>query len=250
MKHLKKIAQRCIIHLPVVAGICIAGQTYGQQAADSAAESPWSVNVDIASRYVWRGMKLSDSPVLQPAAEYAAGGFAVGAWGSYSMAQGENQEVDLYASYNYEFVTLTVTDYFAGPDSLVTGGYFEWEQEKTIHTVEASLTIDGPEAFPAQLIVGTLVYGNDLNEDAKSQYSTYVEINRTWEKKDISYKPFIGLVPMKSGFYATDGAQLINAGIEVSREIAVTEQFSLPLSLSLSTDPYHKNAFFTVIISL
>lgn len=249
MKHLLQKLQKLLIHLPLVAGMCISGITYGQEAADSTAESAWSINADIASRYVWRGMKLSDSPVLQPSAEYAAGNFTFGAWGSHTFAKGESQEIDLYASYTFKNVTLTVTDYFAGPDSLAAGGYFQWEQDKTIHTVEATLTFDGPEAFPAQLLVGTLLYGYDLDEDGNNLYSTYIELNRTWEKGAMSYKPFIGMTPM-TGYYSTDGAQLVNAGVEVSREIAVTEQFSLSLSLCLTANPHLKHAFFTAKISL
>lgn len=245
----KPLRASLAIGLAMIASIFISSASYGQESTDSTAPSPWSVGLDVASRYVWRGTQSSESPVLQPSAEYSVGGFAFGAWGSHTFARGESQEIDLYASYTHKNITLTVTDYFAGADSLTNGQYFQWNQDKTIHTLEASLTFEGPESFPAQLLIGTFLYGYDLDEDGKNLYSTYIELNRTWKKDEYSYKPFIGITPM-TGYYSADGVQLVNAGLEVSRDIPLTDQFSLPLSLCLMSNPYLKNAFLTAKFSL
>lgn len=77
----------------------------------------WSTGLDIYSSYVWRGTKFGSGPAFQPSVEFSAGGFAVGAWGSYSASTDEAAEADLYMNYGFELgekssLTFTVTDYY------------------------------------------------------------------------------------------------------------------------------------------
>jgi len=242
-------AKRLLKFLPIVAGLALCNATYGQSDPDSSAQSPWSANLDVVSRYMWRGTQQSQSPAFQPYASYENKGFTLGAWGSQSFAIGENQEIDLYATYTLKKLALTVTDYFVANDSMVTSDYFGWDQKITGHTLELALTIDGPEVFPAQLIIGTFIYGYDLDENGDNYYSTYIEINHTWEHNDISLKPYIGITPM-SGYYSADGLQCVNLGMEVGREIEITDKFALPVGVNFTLNPYMENAYFTVKLSL
>lgn len=72
--------------------------------------SPFSVNVGVASSYIYRGLNQSDfKPALQIGADYAhPSGFYIGTWGSsirwlkdYGISSG-NAEIDLYAGYKGE----------------------------------------------------------------------------------------------------------------------------------------------------
>ena len=72
-----------------------------------------SPGADLVSRYIWRGSDFGNSPAIQPVLELDYGGFALGAWGSYTTNDMNFQETDLYVSYTFkEVVTLAVTDYF------------------------------------------------------------------------------------------------------------------------------------------
>ena len=51
--------------------------------AQEKTKASFDIGVDFASRYVWRGLEFSDSPAVQPYAEYTSGNFTLGIWASY-----------------------------------------------------------------------------------------------------------------------------------------------------------------------
>jgi len=72
--------------------------------------APFSVNIGVASSYIYRGLNQSDfKPALQIGADYAhSSGFYIGTWGSsirwlkdYGISSG-SAEIDLYAGYKGE----------------------------------------------------------------------------------------------------------------------------------------------------
>ena len=76
-----------------------------------------STVLDIYSSYIWRGTKFGSGPAFQPYMEFSAGGFALGAWGSFNAGAEEAAEADLYASYGFDLsesttLSFTVTDYY------------------------------------------------------------------------------------------------------------------------------------------
>jgi hypothetical protein len=62
----------------------------------------WNAGLDIYSSYIWRGLKFGTGAAFQPSVDFTAGGFTVGAWGSFSTGDNEAAEADLYASYSFE----------------------------------------------------------------------------------------------------------------------------------------------------
>ncbi len=113
-------------------------------------ESPWSAGLDIYSSYIWRGAKFGDGPAFQPAVSFSTGGFEIGAWGSVSSSTDEGFEMDLYASYGFGPVSLTLTDYYFGGD---------WTQYSTTHYLEPSVGL----SFGDFSLMGAFMFlaGND-----------------------------------------------------------------------------------------
>lgn len=69
---------------------------------------------DLVSRYIWRGIDFGNSVSVQPFLSFSTGGFEAGAWASYpftNAGKGTNEN-DLYVTYSFGSVALTVTDYF------------------------------------------------------------------------------------------------------------------------------------------
>lgn len=62
--------------------------------------------VDVASRYIWRGFDLNpdNKPVLQPSVTFSCGdsGFAVNLWSSFSFEAKELNEIDVTLSYDFK----------------------------------------------------------------------------------------------------------------------------------------------------
>ena len=111
--------------------------------AQEESKPSFDIGVDIASRYVWRGLEFSDSPAIQPYAEYNSGNFSLGIWASYETGgQVVGQEFDFYASYAIGAVSIGFTDYTFPVDGM-SDGYFQMKN----HIGEAMLTFEGVEKF-------------------------------------------------------------------------------------------------------
>jgi len=94
----------------------------GMLAGTSFAEEPkvsGFASVDVMSNYVWRGIKVSNSWVVQPSVGIGYGGFAANIWGNYDSdvaeatshgdtGHGEMTEVDFTLTYTKTFDKLTL----------------------------------------------------------------------------------------------------------------------------------------------
>ncbi|MDX9882794.1 MAG: TorF family putative porin [Prolixibacteraceae bacterium] len=189
----------------------------------------WNTGVDLYSSYVWRGTKFGSGPALQPSVEFSAGGFAIGAWGSYCFSDNEAMEADLYASYSFDLgenssLSFSLTDYyFPGAGSNWLDGDF--------HFFEPAVSL-GLGKFS---LLGA--------------YMTNAE--------DIYFEAGLELGPVNlflgagDGAYTSDGDfSVCNLGISTSKEIKVTDSFSLPVSGSVVLNPSTEQFHIVVGISL
>lgn len=65
----------------------------------------FSVETLVANRYVWRGIVVTDKPVLQPSVTAGLGGFSANIWGNVDLENGESfdlnsNEIDYTADYS------------------------------------------------------------------------------------------------------------------------------------------------------
>ncbi len=194
-----------------------------------------TLGADIVSRYVWRGLDFGDSPSIQPDLEYSAGKFTVGTWGAYPFANGTNiNEHDLFASWAVGPLLLGVTDYFF-PDG---GDYFDYKVEGN-HVIEPYISYSGE--FSA------LVAVNALNDP---DHSIYFELgyDRTINTTELRF--FLGSTIAKTDWYGTAGAALLSVGVIATRNVAVTEQTSVPLSVSYIVNPNAGQTFLLFSLGL
>ena len=189
----------------------------------------WSTGLDIYSSYVWRGTKFGSGPAFQPYVEFSTGGFAIGAWGSYNASTNEAAEADLYASYGFDLgenasLGLTLTDYyFPGSDWL----------EGTSHYIEPMLTL-GVGSFS---LTGAYMM-NDGEGDI------YLEAGLSAGAIDLT-------LGGGDGAYTIDGDfNICNIGISTSKEIKITDSFSLPVSGAVILNPSSEQFHIVAGISL
>jgi len=221
---------------------------YPVSASDTLKIEP-SVSADFVTRYVWRGMLLNSSPAVQPTLDFTYGGLSFGSWASYTFALEELQEVDLYLSYNYNFLTLTLNDYY-NPNELydTLHNYFDWDKSTSPHALELAATLSDFGDLPLSLTAGVFFYGNDRDDSGNNYYSTYIELGyfKTIGKNDFS--AFLGFTPAE-GYYS-DKLSIVNVGVSVVRTIEITDKFSLPIAGSFIVNPDAKNVFFVLGITL
>lgn len=190
-----------------------------------------SLGADIMNRYVWRGADFGNSPSIQPDMNFSSGGFELGAWGAFATnGDPAGTEVDFYASYSIDTKAgsfqLLLTDYTfpQAPE----GSYFQ----STSHFLEAGVGYAGTEEFPISLFTGMFFTNDD-------DYSVYSQIGYSVNNVEL----FVGFTPSASALYATDGPAVINTGFTVSKDLALTELFSLGLTGSVIANPYTDNLY-------
>ncbi len=229
----------------------IAFKNATAQEDESAKESPISLSCDLMSRYVWRGLDFGSAPSIQPGIEYSKNGFTAGAWGAYTFTPG-GQETDFYIGYTYnDILSFTVTDYFF-PDELSDYNYFDFDSNTTGHLIETTLSYNGTEKLPLSITLAANVWGADalkINDDGTEgdiQYSSYAEVAYSFSNLDVFMGANLTSVDTdrgEVGFYGDDFG-IINLGISSEKEIKITDDFSLPLSIALITNPQAEKIYF------
>ena len=195
-------------------------------------ESPWNAGLDIYSSYIWRGSKFGSGPAFQPGVSFNTGGLEIGAWGSVSSSTDEGFEMDLYASYAISGLSIGLTDYSFGGD---------WMEYKTMHYLEPSLSY-GIGGFS---IAGYYMFlAGDEATDFGSSGDTYFEAAYSFKHVDLA-------LGAGDGQYTEDGDfSVCVISVGTSKEIKITENFSLPLSGAIILNPSAGGFFITAGISL
>lgn len=199
--------------------------------------------LDIYSSYVWRGIKFGEGAAFQPWVEFSVGGFAIGAWGSYCVTDNEAAEADLYASYGFDLgenasLSLTVTDYyFPG----TTADPVSWTDGDN-HFFEPMVGV-GVGAFS---FTAAYMFYDGAGKDGDASGDMYLEAAVTAGPVDISLGGGNGAYSMKDDA----GFDICNIGISTSKEIKITDSFSLPLSGAVILNPSYESFHVVVGISL
>jgi hypothetical protein len=232
-----------ILFSAVLACLCLVSFAQGDTSKVSI-----KLGADLVSRYIWRGASYGPGVHFQPALSVTTCGFTLGTWGSTNF-NGNYGETDLYLSYNYKFLTLSVTDYFSTTETSNFQGYFDYNDLSTLHLVEGTVSFTGPEKFPLTLLAGVMVYGADKDPaTGDNYYSTYIEAGYTKTIKETTLSLNCGITPMKSIYGSEFG--VIHASIKGAKEIKISDQFSLPVSVTLVSNPQAENFFVVFGLSL
>lgn len=191
-----------------------------------------SVGADVVSTYVWRGVAYG-GPSIQPYVDYTSGGFSVGAWGSQSYDGG--QEMDLYLSYGFDFgLSVGVTDYYYPGTE-----YFDFSDTTGAHGVELNVGFE-TGGFS---IAGNYIF-NEAGDAGTAGSDTYFELGYSIDNVSL----FIGA---GDGWHTSDSEfALCNVGLTATKEIKLTESFSLPVSGSVILNPDTEQFFIVVGFSL
>lgn len=200
-----------------------------------------NVGIDFASQYVWRGLVLTEGPVIQSSAEITLKDWNFGLWGSVSFIARENKELDAYVGYNFKNFVFTVIDYFVYSDSL-TPSYFNYQKENSAHTIEITGAFADMENFPFRFLAGVNVFGDSTN-------STYFEAAWCNKLGQTDVELVAGYTP-QTGYYDENKNGFTNVGANFHREITLNEQIALNLKFSVFYAPLIKQTHFAIIIGL
>ena len=200
-----------------------------------------SVGADLVSSYEWRGQELGNMSV-QPSLSIAYKGFSLGAWGSVGLDKEDTKEFDLTLGWSTGGFSVSVTDYWFAPYGENTN-YFHYKAHETAHVFEAQVGYDfGPVAVNWY----TNFAGDDgLNKDGDRAYSSYNSLAAPFKLGGLDWTAELGATPWATSFYAdANGFAVCNVGLSASKEIKVTESFSIPAFAKISFNPASESTNF------
>ncbi|MBP5646334.1 MAG: hypothetical protein J6X21_02910 [Bacteroidaceae bacterium] len=210
------------------------------------AEIETTIGADVVSRYIWRGCDLGDAS-LQPSLGVGAGGFELSLWGSTGIVRAaDTKELDITISYGIAGLSVGVADYWFNVGPEPHGRYFKYEEETTNHVFEAFV---GYDFGFASLSWYTNFAGNDFKDDGDRAFSSYFEAAAPFSAGGLDWTAAIGVVPFGTPFYGTDGFAVTNLTLTASKELGITDSFSLPVSAGLTVNPSSEMAYFVFGIS-
>ena len=246
--------KRTVLSLFILSTILMIGHTNAQ-----------SINIDlgadVTSSYIWRGMQVNSSPNVQPSISLNLSNFSFGFWGSYSLTNknsfdddyATSSEIDTWISYTQELrngmeLTAFVTDYFYPNAGFKFGNFNNYDDPNGPggHTIEAGLSLTLPESIPLTVSGYYNVYNDAGN-------NVYFQVDYSTSISDVPVDVFVGATTGSEDnpvYYGADSFSVINLGLTVSKEIEITDEFSLPVNSSLIFNPKAEALFMVFGFSL
>lgn len=207
-----------------------------------------TVSGDFVSSYIWRGQDLG-SAAVQPTLGVAYKGLSLTAWGSYGLTNPDDvKEFDLTLGYAVGGFNIGLTDYWFSAGLDPDARYFKYDAHGTNHLFEATV---GYDFGPVSLTWYTNIAGNDgENKDGKRAYSSYVEANVPFSLAGIDWKATAGVVPYATTLYGTAGFAVTNLSLRATKEIKVTDTFSVPVFGQVTGNPCSQKAYLVFGLTL
>ena len=220
-----------------------------------------NANADFVSRYIWRGLNVNDQPNIQPSITLNYSGVKLGFWGSYGLTHqnssdeyySTSQEIDTWLSYSIEFndgvsISALFTDYYYPNSGIKIGNFNNYDNADGpgAHTVEAGLNFTGPQVFPLSLSGYVNIY-NDGGNNIYFQGDYSVDLN------EFALGFFVGAAlgsEKNPAYYGTSKFNAINVGLKGSKQIKITEDFSLPVFCSYILNPQAEISYLIFGVSI
>lgn len=221
--------------LPLVAVMALPAVSVAQDKPEA------SVGVDLVSGYLWRGQDLGNVSI-QPSAAVGYKGFTLSGWGSVGFDKEDTKEFDLTLGYATGGFSISVTDYWFNGGA----GYFHYGAHNTAHVFEAQV---GYDFGPLAVNWFTNFAGDDgVNKDGDRAYSSYVSVAAPFRLGGLDWTAEVGATPWATTFYndGTNGFEVCDISLGVTKEVKISDSFSLPVFAKATWNPATEGAYFAV----
>ncbi len=226
----------------IAMGLVMSMTTFAQDEVET------TISGDIVSSYIWRGQDLGNVS-LQPTLGVGYKGLSLTAWGSVGLTDAaDTKEFDLTLGYSAGGFNIGVTDYWFNAGLDPEDRYFMYDAHGTNHVFEATV---GYDFGFASLQWYTNFAGNDgVNKDGDRAYSSYVEANIPFQLASVDWTATAGAVPFATDFYGTTGFAVTNLALKASKDIKITDSFSLPVFGQVVANPCAQKAYLVLGFTL
>ena len=199
-----------------------------------------TISSDFVSSYIWRGQDLG-SVAVQPTLGVEYKGLSLTAWGSYGFVDKDDaKEFDLTLAYTIGGFNIGVTDYWLSEGLDPDSRYFKYDAHGTNHVFEANIGYDF--GFASIQWYTDFAGNDDVNKNGKRAYSSYFETNVPFLLAGVEWTATAGAVPYATDYYGTSGFAVTNLSLKATKDIKVTERFSIPVFGQVTGNPCSRKA--------
>jgi hypothetical protein len=229
-------------------GLVMSMTAIAQDEIESESKIETTISGDIVSSYIWRGQDLGNVS-LQPTLGIGYKGLSLTAWGSVGLTNSDDtKEFDLTLAYTTGGFNIGITDYWFSVGLDPDNRYFMYNAHSTNHVFEANI---GYDFGFASLQWYTNFAGNDgYNKDGKRAYSSYLEANVPFKLATVDWTATAGVVPFSTTSYGTTGFAVTNLALKATKDIKVTDSFSIPIFAQVVGNPCSQKAYLVLGFTL
>lgn len=221
---------------------------FGATVAEAQDNIETTIAADVVSQYIWRGQDLGNT-ALQPTLGIEYKGLSLTAWGSVGIADAaDTKEFDLTLGYTIGGFNVGITDYWFNAGLDPRNRYFKYDAHGTNHVFEANV---GYDFGVASIQWYTNFTGNDgVNKDGKRAYSSYFEVSAPFKLFTCDWDAAAGAVPYATTAYGTNGFAVTNLSLRATKDIKVTDTFSIPIFGQVVANPCSQKAYLVLGFTL
>ena len=208
-----------------------------------------TINGDIVSSYIWRGQDLGNVS-FQPTLGIAYKGLSLSAWGNIGISNADDtKELDLTLSYTIGGFNIGITDYWTNDGGDPEARYFRYNAHGTNHVFEGNI---GYDFGFLSLQWFTNFAGNDYKEDGKRAFSSFFEATVPFKLAHVDWTATAAAVPFTTDYYNghTSGFAVTNLSLKATKDIKVTDSFSIPVFGEIIGNPCTQKAYLVFGFSL
>jgi hypothetical protein len=205
---------------------------------------PFDLNMQVRNIYIWRGFKVSNSPMTNVNMQFnltTDKSLTAGFWGAGSF-NGEYKEFDYFVSYVKKGFSLSLWDvnnFSDYPDANI----FSYNPKNTSHFIDIRAGYDFGDKLPLSIQWTTILLGRDThvksNGDLSNSYSNYVELGyRLWKQGDAEIHAFVGggfAFGREANFYGSK-PNIVNTGLTLNKDL-VMFKYRVPLAATAMFNP-------------
>jgi hypothetical protein len=208
-----------------------------EEADSTSSEVEFNASADLVSSYLCRGAKVSGAS-FQPTFSVSYKGLSLSAWASSDFKTVVN-EFDWILGYEVGGFSMALTDYFGPYEDGATPKYFA----DNSHMLEGTVGFDFSAVCKkfALSITWNTYFLNDKDAEGDEQFSTYIELGYPVHTKPATLDFAMGFTPWE-GVYSS-GFNVVNLSIKATKEIKITDSYSLPIFTQVVLNPNTENIF-------
>ncbi|MDV7137709.1 hypothetical protein R3X28_02425 [Maribacter sp. TH_r10] len=229
-------------------------------------DSPIDFNVDVKTNHLWRGLVITDKPMVAVFSKLRlneSGSFTTGFWGGMSFSNDADgtsyKEINYYVQYAENGFSIGLWDLF-NTRSVASPDVWNYDKNTTTHLLDLRTSYTFNESFPLRLEADVLLYGSgdaQLNDDGdlEQRYSTYVEASYPLiTESKVNLRGFVGGAFSFNGdthLYG-DGEQnfdFVNVGLTATKTLRFSD-LCFPVSATTLWNPSQKIARVQLAVSL